>query len=143
MLATAIRKNTNIKGISVNNVEIKLSQYADDTTLILDGSRESLLSSLAMLDDFSKVSGLRLNDKKTEALWIGASIGNVKILLSGKELKVLLLFYPKNPGDHAELHAPIQTSFRQKIPRVGKHFLRIHDCKHGSLHFTLKISSNV
>ena len=87
VLATAIRKNTNIKGISVNNVKIKLSQYADDTTLILDGSRESLLSSLAMLDDFSKVSGLRLNDKKTEALWIGASIGNVKILLSGKELK--------------------------------------------------------
>ena len=82
----AIRKNTNIKGISVNNVEIKLSQYADDTTLILDGSRESLLSSPAMLDDFSKVSGLGLNDKKTEALWIGASIGNDKILLSGKEL---------------------------------------------------------
>ena len=78
MLATAIRKNTNIKGISVNGVEIKLSQYADDTTLV---------SSLAMLDDFSKVSGLRLNDKKTEALWIGASIGNDKILLSGKELK--------------------------------------------------------
>ena len=87
VLATAIRKNINIKGISVNGVEIKLSQYADDTTLILDGSHESLLSSLAMLDDFSKVSGLRLNDKKTEALWIGASIGNDKIQLSGKELK--------------------------------------------------------
>ena len=40
-----------------------------------------------MLDDFSRVSGLRLNDKKTEALWIGASIGNDKIQLSGKELK--------------------------------------------------------
>ena len=87
VLATAIRKNTNIKGISVNDVEIKLSQYADDTTLILDGSDESLRSSLATLDDFSKVSGLRLNDKKTEALWIGASIGNDKILLPGKELK--------------------------------------------------------
>ena len=87
VLATAIRKNTNIKGISVNDVEIKLSQYADDTTLILDGSDESLHSSLATLDDFSKVSGLRLNDKKTEALWIGASIGNDKILLPGKELK--------------------------------------------------------
>ena len=78
VLATAIRNNTNVKGISVNNEEIKISQYADDTTLILDGSRESLLSSLKMLDDFSKVSGLRLNDKKTEALWIGASIGNEK-----------------------------------------------------------------
>ena len=84
VLATAIRKNTNIKGISVNDMEIKLSQYADDTTLILDGSDESLRSSLAK---FSKVSGLRLNDKKTEALWIGASIGNDKILLPGKELK--------------------------------------------------------
>ena len=40
-----------------------------------------------MLDDFSRVSGLKLNDKKMEALWIGASIGNDKIQLSGKELK--------------------------------------------------------
>jgi len=40
-----------------------------------------------MLDDFSKVYGLRLNDKKTEALWICASVGKDKILLSGKELK--------------------------------------------------------
>ena len=40
-----------------------------------------------MLEDFSKVSGLRLNDKKTKALWIGASIGNDKIQLFGKELK--------------------------------------------------------
>ena len=87
VLATAIGKNTNIKGIFVNDVEIKLSQYVDDTTLILDGSDESLRSSLATLEDFSKVSGLRLNDKKTEALWIGASIGNDKILLPGKELK--------------------------------------------------------
>ena len=66
-------------------MEIKLSQYADDTTLILDGSRESLLSSLAMLEDFSKVSGLRLNDKKN-----GSSMDRrknwemIKILVSGK-----------------------------------------------------------
>ena len=71
-----IRNNKNVKGISVNNKEIKTSQYGDDATLILEGSRESLLSSIKMLDDFDKVSGIRLNDKKTEALWIGASIGN-------------------------------------------------------------------
>ena len=86
-LPQQLEKNINIKRIYANGVEIKLSQYADDTTLILDWSHESLLSSIAMLDDFSKVSGLRLNDKKTEALWIGASIGNDKIQLSGKELK--------------------------------------------------------
>ena len=32
ILAKAVRSNKNIKGISVNNSEIKISQYADDTT---------------------------------------------------------------------------------------------------------------
>ena len=45
-------------------------QYADDTTLILDGSEESLLESLKIIDYFGNISGLRLNSKKTEALWI-------------------------------------------------------------------------
>ena len=87
VLAKAIRNNVNIKGICVNNNEIRISQYADDTTLILDGSEQALLSALTMLDEFSKASGLKLNEKTTEALWIGSSIGNDKLSLSGKELK--------------------------------------------------------
>ena len=39
ILAHLIRKNDNVKGITVNDKE---SQYADDTALILDGSEESL-----------------------------------------------------------------------------------------------------
>ena len=35
ILAKAIRKNADIKGSMVKDTEIKLSQYADDTTLIL------------------------------------------------------------------------------------------------------------
>ena len=34
-----------------------------------------------------KPSSLKLNEKKTEALWIGSSIGNDKLFLPGKELK--------------------------------------------------------
>ena len=44
--------------------EIKLSQYADDTTLILDGSKDTLEASLDVIEKFSKISGLRLNNKK-------------------------------------------------------------------------------
>ena len=73
VLANAIRQKKEIRGISVKDKEIKLSQYADDTTLILDGSEESFLESLKIIDFFGNISGLRLNSKKTEALWIGAS----------------------------------------------------------------------
>ena len=95
LLAKAIRNNVNIKGICVNNNEIKINRYADDTTLILDGSKRALLSSLTMLDEFSKVPGLKLNQKKTDALSIGSSIGNDKLFLPGKELK-----WPESKLEH-------------------------------------------
>ena len=62
-------QNKEICGINVNGKEIKLSQYADDTTLILDGSEKSFLEALRMIDLFGNVSGLKLNYSKTEALW--------------------------------------------------------------------------
>ena len=75
-MAEAFRKNEKIRGITVKAKNIKLSQYADDTTLILDGSIESLEESLRRLDLFGEVSGLRLNCGKTEALWIGAKVNS-------------------------------------------------------------------
>ena len=48
----------------VNQNEIKISQYADDTTLILDGSKKSSRASLQVLKRFRTVSGLKLNNKK-------------------------------------------------------------------------------
>ena len=68
VLGKAVRANTSIKGITVNDTEIKLSQYADDTTLILNGNQDSLSTALGTIENFGNVSGLKLNDKKTEAL---------------------------------------------------------------------------
>ena len=66
VLATAIRRDNEIKGISVGNVECKISQFADDTTTILDGSQVSLERSFALLDSFGQLSGLRVNCEKTD-----------------------------------------------------------------------------
>lgn len=55
--------------------------------LILDGSRSSLLSSLSLLGVFYDVSGLRLSNKKTEAVWIGANCGREEIPLFGRDFK--------------------------------------------------------
>ena len=64
VLAEKIRDTKDIKGIFVNQNEMKISQYAYDTTLILDGSKESLTLSLQVLERFRTVSGLKLNNKK-------------------------------------------------------------------------------
>ena len=87
VLAEAIRRQQKIKGIEINGADFKLSQYADDTTLILDGSEESLLESVILIETFGNISGLRLNIKKTEALWIGSKKDCDLKLLPEKDFK--------------------------------------------------------
>ena len=86
-LAITIWKDNLVKGITVSSTECKLSQYADDTTLNLDGTQESLERSFVILDKFGEVSGLRVNCEKTEALWIGFKKGSNHIICSDKNLK--------------------------------------------------------
>ena len=57
VLATTIRKDNEVKGITVGSTECKLSQYADDTTRILDGNQNSLQRSFYVLGKFGEVSG--------------------------------------------------------------------------------------
>ena len=42
---------------------------------------------MQVLHDFRKISGLKLNDKKTEVLWIGANKGSGVILYPEKDFK--------------------------------------------------------
>ena len=72
ILGNAVRTDNGVRGIKILNTECKLSQYADDTTLILDGSQSSLLRTFELLDAFAAISGLNVNYEKTEALWIGS-----------------------------------------------------------------------
>ena len=73
VLGQRIRKVKNIKGIKINDKEDRLSQYADDTQIFLDGTEESLRSTLSILTAFYSMSGLKINVEKTKAIWIGSS----------------------------------------------------------------------
>ena len=72
ILSIKIRSNPKIKGIKINGTEYKLSQFADDTSICLDGSSESLNETLTTLSKFSVISGLNANFDKTQVvIWIG------------------------------------------------------------------------
>ena len=68
VLGLMIRKNDNIRGIRINDSETKLSQYADDTQIFLDGSENSLRTTLTTLQKFYLMSGLQINVEKTKAV---------------------------------------------------------------------------
>lgn len=72
VLGYMIRKNNRIIGVKINGNEFKLSQYADDTQIFLDGSEDSLRQTLNILDKFYLMSGLKINVDKTRAVWIGS-----------------------------------------------------------------------
>ena len=80
VLSHMIRKDQDIKGIIINNKEYKLSQYADDTQIFLDGTEISLRKTLEKLNTFYLMSGLKLNIEKTKAIWIGSTNkSNIKL----------------------------------------------------------------
>ena len=63
ILSLMLRNDESVKGININNKSFLLSQYADDTQIILDGSESSLRSTLHILQIFYEISGLKLTRK--------------------------------------------------------------------------------
>ena len=64
ILTLMINGNENIKGIIIDDKEFKLTHFADDITLILDGNIESLQASLNTLEIHRSISGLKINFEK-------------------------------------------------------------------------------
>jgi len=75
VLAIAVWQDKEIKGIRIGKEETKLLQYADDTTAVLSDIN-SARALFKLLDDYQKLSGLKVNPTKTEGMWIGSSRQN-------------------------------------------------------------------
>ena len=74
MLATKIRSNSAIKGIkSSMGEEYKMRSYADDVVLTLIDPIRSIKSTFEILEQFGKVSGYKINAKKTKIFTFGTS----------------------------------------------------------------------
>ena len=76
-LGQAIQCDTSIQGIQIPGSkykQCKVSQYADDTTLIL-ANDYSITCAFNLINIFERGSGLRLNPKKTVGAWVGSQAG--------------------------------------------------------------------
>ena len=71
VLACMIRQNPYIKGYKMFNTETKITQFADDTTLFLDGSKDSFEYCIETILEYAKFSGLAMNFDKTKVIWFG------------------------------------------------------------------------
>ena len=97
ILGAAERRDKLIRGIQILDYHCKISQYADDTMLELDGAK----SSIFLLHILAKLSGLKVSYEKTEALWIRSF---------------------KNRTDKQKINQNIKWSFR-RLKAVGVWFL--------------------
>lgn len=71
LLAQSISRSKEIKGIAIDkHNEVKLSQYADDTSVLLSDV-QSVSKLFDLLSLFERCSGLKLNQTKSEMLWLG------------------------------------------------------------------------
>ena len=70
IMANKVRQEPGFNGIKILGKELKLSQYADDTNLFC-ADLASVEKILEIVENFGNMAGLKLNRRKTKAIWLG------------------------------------------------------------------------
>jgi len=106
-----VRNERDIKGITLNKEEIKESIFADDATFLTDGTEASFNKLVQTIDDFSHVSGLKLNTKKSTILRAGSLRNTEKIyckmksfIWTSQEAKTLGIIFTNNISDRISIN---------------------------------------
>ena len=74
ILSLMVRNNQDIRGLSYNYENLLMTQYAEDTEFILDGSKTYFETTDMVLTDFASMSGLNINYEKSQVIWIGSKL---------------------------------------------------------------------
>ena len=121
ILAIMIREDKDIKGIMINNKEIKISQFADDAQFINEGDRLSFEKSITIIKRFGNASGLFMNEEKTQAIWLGSRnnskikyLPHMNINWNPPKFKILGIWFSTGTG------ICININFDEKFAEIKK-----------------------
>ena len=100
-MSTNIRNDKTINGIQFRddpNMEIKITQLADDTTIFVNDNK-SIGNVITAIERFGKTSGLMMNLKKSEGMWLGNTMPTDtynNIRWTDKPVKCLGIYFGKD-----------------------------------------------
>ena len=122
-----ILKNPNIKGIKIGPKEIKVSAFADDTTLYI-GDNSSFPHLKKQLQESEMFAGVKYNRKKCCGLWLGKNRYNIEKPMgfnwNSYEIKILGYICGNEYENWFKVKTKIQKSINKwnslKLSLIGK-----------------------
>ena len=119
LLAQKILQCNDIQGLKLGNLlnPIKISQYADDTTLFLKNVRDVQLA-ISIFDTFKTCSNLHLNFDKSFAISLNGLHINLQNNIKCKDCLKILGIYFSNKKAAYEL----QENYTKRLEKVNKMF---------------------
>ena len=112
ILARTNAQDNKIKGFKISSKEIKITQCADDLTLMLS-DMNSITEVLSLLTKFGNYSGLKINKEKTLGMLLGSWRKRPKlppsITWTDEPIKLLGIYISNNS------HVTVMANFQSKV----------------------------
>ena len=116
MLAITLRQSRQYKGITLNKQTFKVSLFADDVAIFLNGSALQFNHAFDILNAFGKKSDCKVNMNKSNAFYVGSGKGTVS-----QPFSVNGLSWPQNLVKYLGVNIPIYDNnllFSENFPSI-------------------------
>ena len=117
ILAHKIRSSENIEGISLGNTKHLIEIYADDLSVYLEPTDDNLRNVVEVLENFFKLSGLKISVSKTKAVWFGSKCGSEDKLCQDLNLNWVATFTLLGMKFDSAL-ANMEDNFDEKLVKI-------------------------
>ena len=119
ILAHRLRSDEGVQGFKVWETRNLMEIYADDLTIFLKPCSQNLRNVVNNLNNFYKLSGLKISISKTKAIWFGNKCNSDEILCPDLSLKWVREFTLLGINFDNNLDN-MQSNFTDKIDKVEK-----------------------